>query len=394
MRLVSNRPATTPGGTTVTPARRPSRATYRRRQITRGSVALTATVVATGLLAGFRVDVYDVAENGAEARGSELLTTDVVGIRTFMPGDGVTVTTDVAYGTQPDGALLTLDVCSPIRPPTLGGPDPTATADAGAADSTDTVLPGTTDTEDATPPDLAVPNADPAPPLLPAVISVHGGSWARGDKGSSDWRLVCQWLANEGFVTYSVNYRLVPDAIFPAAIDDLQLAVEWVRDLDHAEKYGIDPNRIGAFGGSAGGNLVALLGTSGRGALTTGSRVAAVAELSGPVDLRATGLVSAVDGLRRITQDYLGCDHLNLCAQSVDASASSQLDRTDPPVFIGTSSHEFIPVRQSTDFAAQLDRVGIRHELVVVPGDLHSIGILDETMRARVAGFLHAELGS
>ncbi|WP_146072817.1 alpha/beta hydrolase [Cryobacterium sp. Y62] len=171
------------------------------------------------------------------------------------------------------------------------------------------------------------------------------------------------------------------------------LAVEWMRDPGNAEKYGIDPNRIGAFGGSAGGNLVALLGTSGTGALTTGSRVAAVAELSGPVDLRASGLVNAGDGLTRITREYLGCDNINRCAQSVDASASSRLDRSDPPVFIGTSSDEFIPVSQSRDFAAQLDRAGIRAELVVVPGFLHSIGILDEGMRARVAAFLHAELG-
>lgn len=179
----------------------------------------------------------------------------------------------------------------------------------------------------------------------------------------------------------------------PASIDDLQLAVEWMREPGNATKYGIDPNRIGAFGGSAGGNLVALLGTSGQGALTTDSRVAAVAELSGPVDLRATGLVNGGTGLTRITQNYLGCENINRCAESVDASASSRLDRSDPPVFIGTSSREFIPVSQSTNFAAQLTRLGIRNELVVVPGELHSIGILDAGMRARVAGFLHAELG-
>ncbi len=166
-----------------------------------------------------------------------------------------------------------------------------------------------------------------------------------------------------------------------------------MREPGNATKYGIDPNRIGAFGGSAGDNLVALLGTSGQGALTTDSRVAAVAELSGPVDLRATGLVNGGTEPTRITQNYLGCENINRCAESVDASASSRLDRSDPPEFIGTSSREFIPVSQSTNFAAQLTRLGIRNELVVVPGELHSIGILDAGMRARVAGFLHAELG-
>ncbi|TFB75465.1 alpha/beta hydrolase [Cryobacterium glaciale] len=299
-------------------------------------------------------------------------------------------TTDIVHGIQPDGARLTLDVCSPARAYSTASPAPTAsagTADAGDAGPTDTVLPGT-----ATADREAVASAVEQT-LLPAVISVHGGSWARGDKGNSDWRMVCQSLASEGFVAFSVNYRLVPDAVFPAAIDDLQLAVEWMRDPGNAERYGIDPNHIGAFGGSAGGNLVALLGTSGRSALTTDARVAAVAELSGPVDLRATGLVNAVDGLTRITQAYLGCEDINRCAPSVDASASSRLDRCDRPFFIGTSSNEFISANQSIEFAAQLDRLGIRSELVVVPGELHSIGILDEEMRARVAGFLHAELG-
>ncbi|WP_105036363.1 alpha/beta hydrolase [Cryobacterium aureum] len=384
----------------MTRARRPTPRSQRR--LTRGSIALIATsvaIVATGLLAGFRVDLYDVAPDDPAARASELTTNDVVGIRTFMPGDNVTVTTDVVYGTQSDGALLTLDVCSPAPPRSTSTPDPSATAfvntdsvDATDADTAATVLPGTgTETEAAEPSDATASAAERA--LLPAVISVHGGSWARGDKGNSDWRLVCEWLASEGFVTYSVNYRLVPDAVFPAAIDDLKLAVEWVRDLDNAEEYGIDPNHIGAFGGSAGGNLVALLGTSGRGALTADARIAAVAELSGPVDLRATGLVNASDGLTRISRNYLGCENINRCAQSVEASASSRLDRSDPPVFIGTSSDEFIPLSQSTDFAAQLESLGIRTELVVVPGDLHSIGILDAGMRARVAAFLHAELG-
>ena len=377
------------------------------RHLTRARVALAATVVAivtTALLAGFRVARYDVAPDGPDATDSELITNDVVGIRTFAPGDSVTVTTDIGYGTQPDGARLTLDVCLPTPPGSTATPAPAASAgpasagpadagtafvgaaDAGATESASTVVPGTAAADKA-----AASAVEPA--LLPAVISVHGGSWARGDKGNSGWRLVCQWLASEGFVAFSVNYRLVPDAVFPAAIDDLQLAVEWMREPGNAEEYGIDPDRIGAFGGSAGGNLVALLGASGRGALTTDARVAAVAELSGPVDLRATGLVNAVDGLTRITQAYLGCEDIRRCAPSVDASASSRLDRSDPPVFIGTSSDEFIPASQSIEFAAQLGSLGIRHELVVVPGDLHSIGILDEEMRARVAEFLHAELG-
>ena len=76
--------------------------------------------------------------------------------------------------------------------------------------------------------------------------------------------------------------------VFPAAIEDVQAAVAWLRADEQIARFNIDPDRIGAFGGLAGGNLVALLGTLGSGDLTTASRVAAVAELSGPIDL--TGL--------------------------------------------------------------------------------------------------------
>lgn len=317
--------------------------------------ASAVAIAATAVLAGFHTELHPITPDEPGAEASELVTTDIVGIRTFAPAGNVTIDPDVVYGTQADGALLTLDVCSPPTTESSG-------------------------------------NAD----LLPAVISIHGGSWARGDKGNSDWRGVCEWLASEGFVAYSVNYRLVPDVAFPAAIDDLALAVEWVRQPEHAKKYGIDPDRIGAFGGSAGGNLAALLGARGTGSLTKGERVAAVAELSAPVDLSYAGLVTAhaPAGLQRIVLSYLGCAALSECPQSASASPTSQLDRSDPPVFIGASTEEFIPLAQSTGYAAHLERLGIAHELVTVPGALHSIGILDEGMRADVSAFLHGALGA
>ncbi len=316
---------------------------------------LSASIVAattTALLAGFHTELRPVTPEDADGTRSELVTTDVVGIRTFTPTLGTTVDTDVVYGTQADGTLLTLDVCSP--------------------------------------------SADPAGSSRPAVISVHGGSWARGDKANSDWRAVCQWLASEGFVAYSVNYRLAPAATFPAAIDDLTLAVEWVREAENARKYGIDPDRVGVFGGSAGGNLASLLGARGTGSFTEGARVAAVATLSAPTDLRAETLDrdGAPEGLHRIVLTYLGCETRDDCAPAEAASPITELDESDPPVFIGASTGEFIPLAQSSNYAARLAELGISHELVTVPGTLHSIGILDETMRARVASFLHRSLGS
>ncbi|WP_130177245.1 alpha/beta hydrolase [Cryobacterium sp. SO1] len=355
-------------------------------------------VVATALLGGLHWNLRAVAPAQAGGTASEVDTTAIVGIRTFTaPGDAV-IDEDVVYATQPDGTQLTLDVCSPPADAVAASAGVAADADAADAAAAPAEVPAgitPTDptTEAATETTTETPVETPTKTVRrPAVLSIHGGSWARGDKGNTDWRNVCQWLASEGFVAYSVNYRLVPDVSFPAAIEDLGLAVEWMRA--NADRYGIDADRIGAFGGSAGGNLAALLGARGSGSLTDGSRVAAVAELSGPVDLSYDGIVVAggSSGLEQIVLDYLDCASLLDCDAARDASAVRALDRTDPPVFIGSSTEEFIPLSQSSGFADDLSDLGIVNRLVTVPGGLHSIGILDAAMRDEVSAFLHEHL--
>lgn len=302
------------------------------------------------MLSGFHAELHDIDPAGSD-RASELTTPERIGIRTWTVSTGITVQPDITYGTREDGTRLDLDVCSPASDP----------------------VPGETRI---------------------GIVSIHGGSWARGDKSNDDWRHVCQWLASEGFVAFSVNYRLVPAVHFPAAIDDVQLAVEWVRE--HSADYGIDSTRIGAFGGSAGGNLAALLGTRGEGALDTGSRVAAVAELSGPIDLTDAAMRSTGAGelVQQISLNYLGCERLDDCPQAADASATTFIDPSDPPVFIGHSENEFIPLGQSTDFADALSKAGVANTVQVVAGAGHSIGILDEDMRAKVADFFRATLAA
>lgn len=319
-----------------------------------GAVALLTTMLATGL----HTRLSELPPDDRSDEASELLTPAIIGIRTFLPAGDAWITEDVEYGSEPDGTPLTLDVCSPAA----GGDE----SDEASAE------------------------------LRPAVLSIHGGSWARGDKANSDWRAVCEWLASEGFVAYSVNYRLVPDVVFPAALEDLTAAVTWIRSANNADEYGIDPDRIGLFGGSAGANLAAVLGATGSGSLTAGARVAAVAALSAPVDLTYDGLVSidASESLQQIARDYVGCVSLQDCEAADEASVADALDRTDPPVFIGSSEEEYVPLAQSTAYAKALADLEIDHELVTVPGARHSIGILDESMRARVATFLHRHLGN
>jgi acetyl esterase len=338
----------------VTPTRISGGRGGRRRPIL-AAAAVAAAIAVTSVLSGFHLPLQPVGPGQADA-SSEVAGDELIGIRTFTPPAGLVVDQDLEYGVREDGTLLTLDVCR--RPgDEFGGP-------------------------------------------RPAVVSVHGGSWARGDKANDDWRKVCLWLASEGFVAVSVNYRLVPAATFPAQLDDVQLAVAWLREREQLERFGIDPGRIGAFGGSAGGNLAALLGAAGDGPLDEGSRVGAVVEFSGPVALEGPALdaTGASAWLRSIVADYLGCaaaaEEPVDCPQATDASAASLLDPSDPPVFIGHSETEVVPLAQSTGFAAELASRGIPVELAVVPGEAHSIGILDAPMRARVAAFLHERLGA
>lgn len=324
----------------------------RRRRPALIAAAIAAALAITAAVSAFHQPLREI-DPTAEAAVSEVAGSELIGIRTFAPPAGIRIDADLEYGVSDDGTLLTLDVCRP---------------------AVDPVLPAA------------------------AVVSIHGGSWARGDKANSDWRNVCEWLASEGFVAASVNYRLVPDARFPAQVDDVAAAVEWLRRSEQVERFGIDPARIGAFGGSAGGNLAALLGTLGDGPLDEGVRVAAVAELSGPVGLGLGELDSdgASDWLRAIVGEYLGCaprvDDLD-CPQAIESSATAHVDPSDPPFFIGHAEQEVVPLGQSERLAATLRASAVPVELAAVPGDGHSIGILDEGLRARVAAFLHSQLG-
>lgn len=236
---------------------------------------------------------------------------------------------------------------------------------------------------------------DPGSPPRPAIVVIHGGSWKHGDKANLNWRSVCQWFGSEGFVAVSVNYRLVPTATFPAQLDDVQEAVRWLRDPAQVVRYNIDPDRIGAFGGSAGGNLAALLGTVGSGPWTDDARVAAVAELSGPVDLREP--IRTTDSYNedfpQVVLDYLGCPSYEGCPGAAKASPVFLADETDPPFFVAHSTEEFIPIAQSEEFVTALREKSIDTMFVTVDGTLHSIAMLDDDVRARVIAFFREKLG-
>jgi acetyl esterase len=289
---------------------------------------------------------------------------------------------------------------------TLGGCGPTG-ADAGTIDPQIDAV----GTDLATDPDVTVlddleygvaggapllldaclpPDRDAEADPVPGILVIHGGSWREGTKDSVAWRAVCTWLAAAGYPAFSIDYRLAPQWVFPAGFDDVQTAVAWLRDDARAERFGIDPERIGVFGGSAGGNLAALLGTSGTGDLTTGVRVAAVVDLSGPIDL--TG-VDLTDDFAPLQREYLGCATFADCPTAVSASPSSHIDDTDPPFFIAHSTTEKIPLAQSERFVEDLRAAGIDVEFLVADGTLHSIALLDDDLKSRILAFYARTLG-
>jgi len=284
----------------------------------------------------------------------------------------IPVVEDIAYGGTEEQPLL-LDACLPKEE------DEAPVQNAGGE--------GGDEGPTAAGPRLQVPDE----PLRAAIVVVHGGSWIRGDKADIAWRAVCQWFASAGYVGVSINYRVAPANVFPAAIDDVQAAVAWLRADEQLTRFHVDPDRIGAFGGSAGGNLVALLGTLGSGDLSTGSRVAAVAELSGPTDL--TGLATTDDFLP-VQLAYLGCTTEEDCPTAIAASPFYAIDASDPPFFVGHSTVEKIPVEQAELFVGGLRAAGVATEFVTVEGALHSIAMLDADLKARIIEFFDGTIGT
>lgn len=133
--------------------------------------------------------------------------------------------------------------------------------------------------------ELLVPSGAPGP--VPVVVWIHGGGWFQGSRLPIPAGVSA--LCSRGYAVASIDYRLVPDAIWPAQLQDCKGAVRWLRA--HADQYGLDPDRIAAWGESAGGQLAAMLGVTG--SLTTVSIGSVTVDLEGTLGGNA-GLSSRV----------------------------------------------------------------------------------------------------
>ena len=201
---------------------------------------------------------------------------------------------------------------------------------------------------------------------FPVTMYVHGGGWQKGDKGGGAGEAEFLELQKAGFLMVSVNYRLAPDYEFPAMIEDVKCAVRSLRA--HADEFNLDSNRIGVFGSSAGGHLVALLGTTDESAgfdvgeyLDQSSRVQAVVDMFGPADLTAS-----VANDSETVQNAFGNFDLAL------ASPVTFVSVDDPPFLILHGEEDtLVPIEQSEELLAKLQAAGVPAELMRVANAGH-----------------------
>jgi acetyl esterase len=222
--------------------------------------------------------------------------------------------------------------------------------------------------------------------IRPGVMVIYGGGWILGSKELSG--PMAEMLAEQGYVAFAMNYRLAPQHPFPAAVDDVRASTAWVRD--HAAEFGLDPGRIGAIGGSAGGHLAAMLATSGQGPLDRGSRVAAAVSWAGPMDLHPN--LFGPD-----TQPYLDAflDCFPECEESkiVAASPISHVDPSDAPIFLASGDSDIlVPADQPIRMSAALDAAHVPHQLVIVPNAGHDERLLPPVIEPSLQ-FLRQKLG-
>ncbi|MEJ2151260.1 MAG: alpha/beta hydrolase [Chloroflexota bacterium] len=238
----------------------------------------------------------------------------------------------------------------------------------------------------------------------PLVVWIHGGAWMMGDKS---WVPPTLPLLAEGFAMASIDYRLSQEAIFPAQIEDCKAAIRWLRA--NAARYNLDPDRVGAWGESAGGHLAALLGTAGGvaawdqrgGNREYSSRVQAICDWFGPSDLLRMGVMesgfdhNAADAPEALLIGGPVQENKELAKR---ANPITYITPETPPFFIMHGERDdVVPVGQSELLHRALVEAGLDSTLMIIPGMGHRVMKLRKEhkikLRRSVIGFFKRTLG-
>lgn len=244
--------------------------------------------------------------------------------------------------------------------------------------------------------DLFIPPGATNP--LPLIIWVHGGAW----QGGSKTRCPALTYLQKGYAVASFNYRLSQHAIFPAQIEDCKAAVRWLRA--HAKQHNLDPNRFAAWGTSAGGHLVALLGTAGDikkfdvgEHLEVSSRVQAVVDFFGPTDFTQVSKHALPDS--RSDRDAPDAPEAKLIGGPVQenkdkcavANPITYVAKNNPPFLIMHGNKDnLVPYQQSELLRDALEKVGVPVTLKIIAGAGH--GFAGPDIDRQVTAFLDQEL--
>jgi acetyl esterase/lipase len=244
--------------------------------------------------------------------------------------------------------------------------------------------------------DIYMPQNASRPPL---VVWVHGGGWRAGSKDN----MPGGFLLARGYAIASISYRLSTVAQFPAQIEDCKAAVRWLRA--HAAQYGYDAARIGAWGASAGGHLVALLGTSGgvkdldtqHGHQEHSSRVQAVVDFYGPTDFtQMSKFPSKIDHDAPNSPEslLLGGPVQQNKDKAARANPITYVSKDDPPFLIVHGDQDpLVPLHQSQLLEAALKKAGVPVQLVIIRGGGHGgPQFQDQERRGLITAFLDRHL--
>jgi acetyl esterase/lipase len=232
--------------------------------------------------------------------------------------------------------------------------------------------------------DLARPEGDGP---FPAIVFIHGGAWYQGNR--QGYRGAIQEAAKRGYVAATISYRLMKfdeskketttaTPIFPAQIHDAKAAIRWVRA--NAQKYHVDPDRIGVTGGSAGGHLSLLVGLTDPSSGLEGdsgnpgqsSWVQAVVNGFGPTDMATCYEKTALPWVARL---FLGGVPNEAPDRYKAASPMTYVSKDDPPVLtLHGDKDTLVPVEQAKLLDEKMKAVGASHTLMVFEGQGHGFG--------------------
>jgi len=211
---------------------------------------------------------------------------------------------------------------------------------------------------------------------LPCVVLIHGGGWAAGNKNGHDGQV--RELVGRGYVSATIGYRFAPKHVFPAQVEDVKCAIRFLRA--NAEKYGIDKDRIGAVGFSAGAHLSMMLGAMDKedglegegGNPEQPSKVNAVVSWFGPTDLTTSDWP---DQTGPILVKFMGGSRAEKPDLYKKASPLTYVNKGDAPMLLIQGTKDvLVPWTQATAMADALTKAGVYGRVDLILGANHGWG--------------------